>query len=64
MLTLVLGAATTLLINLNGLLPWVLGADQSRALYGLSEAQLIATVMMTAGFIGWYRLRKVRFRLL
>jgi hypothetical protein len=35
MLTLVLGAATTLLINLNGLLPWVLGADQSPRTLGI-----------------------------
>jgi phosphatidylglycerol---prolipoprotein diacylglyceryl transferase len=29
-----------------------------RVLWGLSEAQLIASVMMTTGFIAWYRSRK------
>jgi hypothetical protein len=29
-----------------------------RVLWGLSEAQLIASVMITAGFIAWYRSRK------
>lgn len=29
-----------------------------RVLWGLSEAQLIASIMITAGFIAWYRSRK------